>query len=85
MAVSEILGVLEVPLRGFCCKARGGGGRLRHATVTKAVALASACLYHMIYSSNVLISYIILVITPILTITPDCEKKKTVCLDSFAR
>jgi len=22
----------EVPLRGFCCKARGGGGRLRHAT-----------------------------------------------------
>jgi len=23
----------EVPLRAFCCKARGGGGRLRHATV----------------------------------------------------
>jgi len=23
---------LEVPLRAFCCKARGGGGRLRHAT-----------------------------------------------------
>jgi len=23
---------LEVHLRGFCCKARGGGGRLRHAT-----------------------------------------------------
>lgn len=22
---------LEVPLRAFCCKARGGGGRLRHA------------------------------------------------------
>jgi hypothetical protein len=21
-----------VPLRAFCCKARGGGGRLRHAT-----------------------------------------------------
>lgn len=24
---------LEMPLRAFCCKARGGGGRLRHATV----------------------------------------------------
>ena len=23
---------LEVPLRAFCCKARGGGGPLRHAT-----------------------------------------------------
>lgn len=23
---------LEVPLRAFCCKTRGGGGRLRHAT-----------------------------------------------------
>jgi hypothetical protein len=23
---------LEVHLRGFCCKARGGGGRLRQAT-----------------------------------------------------
>ena len=22
----------EVPLRAFCCKARGGGGHLRHAT-----------------------------------------------------
>ena len=22
----------EVPLKAFCCKARGGGGRLRHAT-----------------------------------------------------
>ena len=48
---------LEVPLRAFCCKARGGGGRLRHATgrmkkenvrwvlaviKAKAVAVASA-------------------------------------------
>ena len=47
----------EVPLRAFCCKARGGGGRLRHATgrmkkenvrwvlaviKAKAVAVASA-------------------------------------------
>jgi hypothetical protein len=24
----------EVPLGGFCCKARGGGGRLRQATET---------------------------------------------------
>ena len=32
MAVNEVLGGLEVPLRAFCCKARGGGGRLRHAT-----------------------------------------------------
>jgi len=24
---------LEVPLRAFCWKARGGGGRLRHATM----------------------------------------------------
>jgi len=30
--VNRLLGVLEVPLRAFCCKARGGGGRLRHAT-----------------------------------------------------
>lgn len=26
---------LEMGLRGFCCKARGGGGRLRHATETR--------------------------------------------------
>lgn len=44
------------------------------AVKAKAVAVASAYLYHMIYSSNVLISYIILVITPILTHTPDCVK-----------
>ena len=31
-------------VRAFCCKARGGGGRLRHATVAKAVAVASAWL-----------------------------------------
>jgi len=38
------------------------------------VAVASAWLYHMIYSSNVLITYIILSITLILTHTPDCMK-----------
>jgi len=47
-------------VRAFCCKERGGGGRLRHATgrmkkenvasvleviKAKAVAVASACLY----------------------------------------
>lgn len=46
------------------------------ALEAKAVAVASACLYHMIYSSNVLITYIILVITPILTHTPDWQKMK---------
>ena len=76
-------------VRAFCCKGRGGGGRLRHATdrekkenvrwvlaviKAKAVAVASACLYHMLYSSNVLITYIILSITLILTHTPDCMK-----------
>ena len=30
--VNRLLGRLEVPLRAFCWKARGGGGRLRHAT-----------------------------------------------------
>jgi len=29
--IEGLLGGLEVPLRAFCCKARGGGGRLRHA------------------------------------------------------
>ncbi len=33
VAVDErSLGGLKVELRAFCCKARGGGGRLRHAT-----------------------------------------------------
>ena len=40
----------------------------------KAVAVASACLYHMIYSSNVLITYIILSITLILTIYPRLDE-----------
>jgi hypothetical protein len=40
----------------------------------KAVAVASACLYHMLYSSNVLITYIILSITLILTHIPDWQK-----------
>ena len=31
-AYNEASGGCEVPLRAFCCKARGGGGRLRHAT-----------------------------------------------------
>lgn len=26
-----VLEALKVPLRALCCKARGGGGRLRHA------------------------------------------------------
>jgi len=30
--VNRLLGRLKVPLRAFCWKARGGGGRLRHAT-----------------------------------------------------
>jgi hypothetical protein len=30
--VDRLVGGLEVPLRAFCCKAKGGGGRLRHAT-----------------------------------------------------
>ena len=29
--VEGLLRGSEVPLRAFCCKARGGGGRLRHA------------------------------------------------------
>ena len=33
--VNSLLGGLEVPLRAFCWKARGGGGRLRHATETE--------------------------------------------------
>jgi hypothetical protein len=44
------------------------------AVKAKAVAVASACLYHMLYSSNVLITYIILSITLILTHTPDWMK-----------
>jgi len=31
--VNMLVGGLEVPLRAFCWKARGGGGRLRHATM----------------------------------------------------
>ena len=31
--VNRLLGRLKVPLRAFCWKARGGGGRLRHATM----------------------------------------------------
>ena len=30
--VNRLVGGLEVPLRAFCWKARGGGGRLRQAT-----------------------------------------------------
>ena len=30
--VNRLVGGLEVPLRALWCKARGGGGRLRHAT-----------------------------------------------------
>ena len=30
--VDRVSGGLEVTLRAFCWKARGGGGRLRHAT-----------------------------------------------------
>ena len=30
--VNRLLGRLEVPLKAFYWKARGGGGRLRHAT-----------------------------------------------------
>jgi hypothetical protein len=33
--VDRLVRGLEVHLRAFCCKARGGGGRLRHATETK--------------------------------------------------
>jgi hypothetical protein len=32
--VNGPVGGLKVPLRAFCCKARGGGGRLRQATET---------------------------------------------------
>ena len=32
MEVSRRLVGLKVPLRALYCKARGGGGRLRHAT-----------------------------------------------------
>ena len=31
--VNGLLGGLKVPLRALWCKARGGGGRLRHATM----------------------------------------------------
>ena len=30
--VNRLVGGLEVPLRAFCWKARGGGGRLRQVT-----------------------------------------------------
>jgi len=30
--VDRLVGGLEVPLRAFCCKSTGGGGRLRQAT-----------------------------------------------------
>ena len=33
--VNGLVGGLEVPLGAFCWKARGGGGRLRHATETE--------------------------------------------------
>ena len=33
--VNRLLGRSKVPLRAFCWKARGGGGRLRHATETE--------------------------------------------------
>ena len=29
--IGRLVGGLEVPLKAFCCKVRGGGGRLRHA------------------------------------------------------
>jgi len=74
-----------VPLKGFCCKARGGGGRLRHATgrikkgnvrwvlaviKAKAVAVASAWPLSLLHG----------VMLYILTIIPDCEKPD--CEDS---
>lgn len=46
--IGRLLEGLEVPLRAFCWKGRGGGGRLRHATVAKAVAVASACLFRVV-------------------------------------
>ena len=33
--IGRLVGGLEVPLKAFCCKARGGGGRLRQATETE--------------------------------------------------
>ena len=82
-----LAGGLEVPLRAFCCKARGGDGRLRHATgrmkkenvrwvlaviKTKAVAVASACLNGYVLVRSLYLT--ILGILLILTITPDWAK-----------
>jgi len=76
-------------VRAFCCKARGGGGRLRNATgrmtkenvrwvlaviKAKAVAVASACLFSFVRGLVKFLSYIILSITLILTHTPDWMK-----------
>ena len=81
-------------VRAFCCKARGGGGRLRHATgrvkkenvrwvlaviKAKAVVVTSACLHLCIVLLRSL-SLLNIVKYVILTNTPDCEK--TDCKDS---
>jgi len=83
-----------VSVRAFCCKARGGGGRLRHATgrvkkenvrwvlaviKAKAVVVTSACLHLCIVLLRSL-SLLNIVKYVILTNTPDCEK--TDCKDS---
>ena len=86
---------LKVRLRAFCCKARGGGGRLRHATermkkenvrwglgVIKAKAVTEARFRLLLAGVAVVPSITLYSMITILTITPDCEEKKAVFLDS---
>jgi len=85
--VGRLVRSLEVPLRAFCCKARGGGDRLRHATgrmkkenvrwvlaviIAKAVAVASVCLNGCGLVRSLYLT--ILGILRILTIIPDWWK-----------
>jgi len=53
--VDRLLRGSEVPLRGFCCKARGGGGRLRQATET---GKKEKIRYKLVSSLIYIVSYI---------------------------
>jgi len=89
---------LKVPLRAFCCKARGGGGRLRHANgrikkedvrwvlgVIKAEVAAESRLHRLLVGVVVVPSITLYSMLKLLTITPDRTKMKAVFLDSFVR
>jgi len=51
--INRLLGVLKVPLKAFCWKARGGGGRLRHATDTEGKKKRREDIKYMIHMYNI--------------------------------